>query len=241
MPHTGHPRDISDARLAAELLKAEHPELLYELVELARETFGFFSQFTSHHLTNPWFADALTELAPGDHLLDMGSGLGPVPVWAARRGVNVTCVDSHPVVRAYPIQDDWTEWGYFDYATISNQMRSFNVSVDKYKSKLTYSAISSVCVFSHIARSQRDHIIHQYAHRLRAGGIFCIAVDLLAGTNFIWNRADKKVVAPPEEHGSITDLLSPMMGAGLVIERLEVFRNIKDRPDLFMVAGRKPQ
>jgi SAM-dependent methyltransferase len=239
--HTGHPRDISDARLAEELARARHPELLADLVALARRHFRFFSRFTSHYLTNPWFAAELAGVPAGARALDIGSGLGPVPIWLAGRGVHVDCVDNHPEVRRPPVADDWTEWGFFDYAAIGPNLRSHHVGVESFRPDAPYDAISSVCVFAHIPRATREQVMAACAGWLAPGGRFAIAVDLLAGTNYLWNRANKQEVAPREEHGSLIDLMASLHALGLRIENPTLHRGLpENRPDLFMVSAVKP-
>ncbi len=239
MPYTGHPRDISESRLEHEIAQCSEPVLLRELVELARKHFGFFSRYTSHFLTNPWIASRLSGLAAGTRVLDIGSGLGPLPIWLAMRGIEVDCVDNSPIVRAYPIADDWNEWGFFDFSIINTKMKSFHTGIDNFEPSKPYDAISSIGVFAHIERAERVRVLKKCASWLKREGRIVMTLDVIANTSFLWNRLNKKELASPPEHGSMMDLMQTMDAIGLRIEDPTLIRRIPERPDTFMVMGIK--
>jgi len=62
---------------------------------------GFLpSEHWSRVFEYPWAAERLRRvLGPieGKKILDIGSGISPLPVYLARHGAEVTCIDTHPV------------------------------------------------------------------------------------------------------------------------------------------------
>jgi len=71
------------------------------LVGSQRPPQGFYpSQHWSRVYEYPWAIEHLTEslgAIKGKKILDIGSGISPLPVYLARHGAEVTCIDTHPV------------------------------------------------------------------------------------------------------------------------------------------------
>ena len=233
-----HPRDVPEEDLQRALASSLRPDLLQALVDLSRRHFGFFSRFTSHTLTYPWAVAHLEKLGPGARALDVGSGLSPIPPFLAESGVLVDCVDGHPEVRSPPISADWTEWGFFDYSAVHPALRSHHCMIEEFRPPEKFDAIYSVCVLTHMPRSNREVALRLIQSWLKDNGVVVLAFDLLPNTNYLWNRQKKTVFAPPAEHGTIADILTSMAVLNLRIDDLTIIRNVPNgRPDLFMVKA----
>ena len=86
------------------------------LVGSQRPPQGFYpSQHWSRVFEYPWAIERLTESLgsiEGKKILDIGSGISPLPVYLARHGAEVTCIDTHPVglPGVKSIEMDAREW-----------------------------------------------------------------------------------------------------------------------------------
>ena len=65
-------------------------------------------------------------------VLDIGAGMSPLPLFLAKRGMFVECVDKHPAVRVFPPQPDWTEWGFIDYGPLHPNLSSFHCDISEF-------------------------------------------------------------------------------------------------------------
>jgi SAM-dependent methyltransferase len=236
MSETGHPRDIAEEDLAAAVIAADRPELLRELVGLGRATFGFFPRYATATIYYPWVAARLECLQAGSRVLEVGPGLSPLPLFVARRGCFVDCVDSHPKTCTLPPQPDWTEWGYFDYATIDSRLRSHHCSILQFRPSGEYDAILAVGVLPHMPRADREETLRRCRSWLRPGGVLLLMLGLLPSTEFLWNRLAKKAIAPPEEHGTSRDVLDQLSDLGFRILDAPVRRGFSGHAvDLFLI------
>ena len=100
------------------------------------------------------------ELLPlGACVLDVGAGISPVPVVLAQRGLRVDCVDNSEIVRHMPVEADWNEWGFLDYAVVDVRIRSYHCDVREHVPAQPYDRIYSVCVLAHMTRTEREETV----------------------------------------------------------------------------------
>jgi SAM-dependent methyltransferase len=232
-----HPRDISADDLDAALAASDQPELLRELVELSRQVFGFYVGQFSYTINYPWVAARLAGLAPGSRVLDIGSGVSPLPLWLAKRGVLVDCVDSHPIVRTPPAADDWNEWGFFDYGPLDPKLSSHHRTIAEFTPIAGFDAIYAVCVLAHMPREAREAALCSCRGWLQPGGILLLAIDLIPSSDFLWNRYEGREVEPPIQHGTINDVLRQMEELGFQLNEAKILRTVpKSRTDLLFVS-----
>ena len=236
VPATVHPRDIAAADLGAALAASDRPELLRELVDISRRAFGFYVGQFSYTINYPWAAARLEGVKPGSRVLDVGSGLSPLPLWLAKRAVLVDCVDSHPIVRIPPISDDWNEWGFFDYGQLHPGLTSHHCTIAEFTPMASFDAIYSVCVLAHMPRAVREDTLRRCREWLSSGGILLLALDLISATDFLWNRSGGREVESPVKHGTHYDVLCQLANLGFQLKEVEVIRTIyRWRTDLLLI------
>ena len=196
-------------------LLTDRPDLLRHLADLSRATFGFYTRHFTRTLEYPWVAAKLETLAPGRRVLDIGSGLNPVPLFLARRGAMVDCVDPHPLRRVPPHQPDWNEWGYHDYAHAHPHLRSHNLDALSFEPKEPLDVVYSVSVIEHLPRTAREAMLARCRQWLGPGGRLLLTIDLIPGTQNLWNFSEGREVEPPSVHGNVTDFVksSPARGS----------------------------
>jgi cyclopropane fatty-acyl-phospholipid synthase-like methyltransferase len=236
-----HPHDIPADELQRALAEATRPELLRELASTARAVFGFFPNHYPHTLKYPWMLERLEPLEPGARVLDVGAGVSPMPVVLAQRGLRVECVDNSDIVRRMPVEADWNEWGFFDYAVVDVRIQSYHRDVREHVPAQSYDCIYSVCALAHMTRTEREETVDLIPQWLKPGGRVLLAVDLVPQTDFVWNISDGMEVAPGHEHGTTTDLFNWICQAGLTITEWTVRRAVHaSRTDLLFVDSLNP-
>jgi 2-polyprenyl-3-methyl-5-hydroxy-6-metoxy-1,4-benzoquinol methylase len=237
----GHPYDMSDANLARARSEAARPDLLDELVDVGRALFGFFPDHYAYTFNYPWVLERLEPLPPGARVLDVGSGVSPVPIVLARRGIRVDCIDRSSTRRAMPVTAEWNEWGFFDYSVVDVRIRSYHRDVREHVPDQPYDRIYSVSVLAHMTRTEREETVERVSQWLKPGGRVLLAIDLLHKSDFLWNRAAGVEVEPPTEHGTLDDLLRSIEGTGLRVTERKIRRNVHDsRTDLLFVEAVRP-
>lgn len=231
-----HPRDISEADLARALDAAPRPDLLRQLVDISREVFEFYVAQYSYTLTYPWAAAHLEQLPPCSRVLDIGAGVSPIPIFLARRGQVVDCIDDNPHTRTLPATDDWNEWGFFDYSILHKDLRSHHTNVIAFVPQAEFDMIYSLCALAHMKRAIREKTLQLCGKWLRPGGRLLLALDVIPSSDFLWNRSDGLEVEPPIEHGTIDQLSSELAKSGFRVNELKLERTIyKSRTDLLLI------
>jgi SAM-dependent methyltransferase len=231
-----HPQDIPAANLKRALTQAHRPDLLNEIVETSRRTFGFFTRHYPHTINYTWVLERLEFLKPSSNILDMGAGVSPLPVMLAGRGHKVDCVDGSRYVRKFPVDASWNEWGFFDYAAIHPNLVAWNLPCNAFAPSQLYDRIYSVSVLAHMRSSERDEALSLMSSWLKPGGRMLFAVDLLPASDFLWNRSDGVEIDPPERHGTIDDLGATLASLGLrITERRTIRTPYQSRTDLLFL------
>jgi len=231
-----HPHDLSaeDFNEASRLTK--RPDLLRYLVDLSRETFGFYTSHFPRTIEYPWVAEKLETVRPGQRVLDIGAGLNPLPLFLARRGVKVDTVDSHPLARVPPTDATWNEWGFYDYARIHPNLRSHQMNAFEFEPEFPLDVIYSVSVLEHMPRVTWEAILARCRQWLAKNGRLVLTIDLIPGTDSLWNYCEGKVVEPVEVHGNIRDLIGCLDRLGFAPSESFVLEEVpKSKTDLFFI------
>jgi hypothetical protein len=219
--------DISRADLDWALDRSPDADTLRDLVAVSRERFGWFSRQVSRAFEYPWVAAALEETSPLP-VLDIGTGVSPLPVYLARRGRPVVTVDNSPVIRRPNMGPrDWDGWGFLDYTALHPGIRSLNVdAVAADIAPGSLAAAYSVSVLEHIPARARRALWPQVARWLAPGGRLLLTLDLEPGSDLLWNRVQGRQVEDPAEHGSIDSIVAELVGLGFTPVRRETLRDL---------------
>lgn len=225
---TGHPRDIADDDIERLSARIANPQVLRAIVQKSRERLGFFPAHNPRVLEYPWIVANLPQSLKGVRILDVGAGVNALPFMLADRGASVTTVDNHPLIRSDATHDEWNEWGFLDYGRIDQRIVSLHVAYEDCDIEHAQDAIFSVSVIEHLPRVVREKWLLKFASQIKARGTLLLTVDLVPGTEQLWNRSEGKVVEEPEVHGDLTSLLKDIAQAGFEIVAARTERAIPD-------------
>jgi SAM-dependent methyltransferase len=216
--------DIGKANLRWALQRSEDPDTLRALVALGREQFSWFSKQVSRAFEYPWVAKALSP-APARPVLDIGAGISPLPLFLCRRGVKVVTIDNSPAVRRIGEgQHEWNGWGFLDYSTLHPDLRSIHGdALETDFSDGEFSAVYSVSVLEHLPSHERRKLWDRIRRWLEPGARLLVSVDLVPGTDQLWNRNLGQEVERPEDHGDLAAMVGELEGTGFqATDRVEL-------------------
>ncbi|MDE2258073.1 MAG: methyltransferase domain-containing protein [Xanthomonadaceae bacterium] len=238
---TSHPRDILPHDLEAMASLTPYPQLLREIADKARRTIGFFPAHNPRALEYPWVLARLSGDLRGRWILDVGAGVNPLPFVLADRGARITTIDNHPVTRDPGAREQWNEWGFLDYGKFDPRIASLWAAYEDYDPAEGFDVIYSISVIEHLPAGVRRSWIGNFARQLTSGGMLLLTVDLVPGTNALWNRSEGQEVEPQQMHGEFATLLGELRKAGFEIGFTDIRRAIPDsRVDVGFVMGWKP-
>jgi len=230
------PQDMSAADLNNASRFNKRPDILRHLVDLSRETFGFYTCHYPRTIEYPWVAEKLEGLRPGQRVLDVGAGLNPVPLFLARRGVKVDTVDSHPEVRTPPTTSHWNEWGFYDYARAHPNLRSHHLSALDFEPESPLDVVYSVSVIEHMPRAIWEALLARCRRWLARDSRLVLTIDLIPGTESLWNYSEGVVVEPVEVHGNVSDFVGCLRKHGFTPREISIQRHVpKSKTDLLFV------
>ena len=216
--------DIGEAHLQWAIDRSPTPETLRRLVGLSRNHFGWFSKQVSRAFEYPWVATALQRLGRKP-VLDIGAGISPLPLLLAETGTNVVTMDNSPLTRD-PDEGgrQWNGWGFLDYSALHPGIRSIHAdAATTSQPPGMFPAIYSVSVLEHLPATARRAVWGRIAHWLEPGGSLFITVDLVPGTNRLWNRNGGQIVEPDAEHGDVDGVIEELRQLGFALtERVEL-------------------
>ncbi|SFA50009.1 Methyltransferase domain-containing protein [Paracoccus halophilus] len=233
-----NPHDIRAAELAGALATSPHPQLLVDIVAMGRRHLGFFPKTIIRCIEYPWIAARMPR-PEGLRVLDMGAGVAPLPLWLAQQGARVTTVDGHSLIRTPPAPANWNEWGYLDYGLIDDRIRSHNCLMQDLPDAGPFDLIYSVSVIEHIPAEARRAALAAMRDRLVPGGRLLLTLDLIPGTDRLWDLSEGKRVDEDRPHGTIAEFRAELEALGLTVTEQVLFRAIAgSRTDLLMVDAR---
>ncbi len=218
---------------------SEDPPLLRSLYELSFRVFGKVSAHPHYAYYYPWIAAALAEVEPGARLLDIGAGVSPLPCHFAERGALVDCVDNSPIHRVPPFGDDWNDWGYFDYATLHQNVTAHRCPIQQYQPLYPYQAIYSNTSLALFSAADRDATLTLCWQWLKHG-LLALTLDLIPGTTCVWTKGGSHGETS-ENHGTLEQVVDKLRELGFEIVRTVVKRGIEgwNRTDLSLIVARK--
>lgn len=126
----------------------------------------------------------------------------------------VECVDPHPLERVPPSDPGWNEWGFFDYARLHPGIRSHHIDALTFQPATSLDAIYSVSVIEHMPRAHWEALLARCRDWLVRDGHLVLTLDLIPGTDLLWNYAEGREVEPPGVHGDIPAFLARLDHVG---------------------------
>ncbi|RME59398.1 class I SAM-dependent methyltransferase [Candidatus Parcubacteria bacterium] len=194
---------------------SERPGLLKELIAYSRSKLGFFPATVIRSHEYPWFVEQMSNCS-GKKILDVGAGVSLMPLYLADHGALVTTVDNHPIIRNEQPMESWNEWGFLDYSELDARIRSFHVDMCEFEPGERFDMIYSVSVIEHMPAVVRRLVIERMAGLLQPGGLLLLSLDLIPGSNLLWNL-NAGVVVDESDHGSLDDVKAELQSAGFEI------------------------
>lgn len=214
----GDRRSPHDIGLHERVVGSRHtgdPDLLGALVTFSRERLGFFPYTISRTHEYPWFADQMRDVE-GRAILDIGAGACCLPLLLAERGARVTTVDRHDRILTGQPRNHWNEWGYLDYASLDDRIRSFNMDARDFNAGERYDVIYSVSVIEHMPCLSRRAVMAQAARLLKPQGTILLSLDLIPGTDDLWNLNEGRIV-DEIGHGDVEAFKRELTALGLAV------------------------
>ncbi len=210
-----------------------------ELFQTVRATmfrgFGYFDDYPPYRIVYPWMLRRLRGLSSGARLLDLGAGINPLPLVLAEAGFVVDCVDSSNIVRTLPATADWNGWGFFNYVSLHPNLRSFQSSAEDFRVG-HYDGIYCAGMLAHLKAAARTAVIANCASMLDVGAPLLLYLDLIPGTDFIWNRCADKEVEDRAIHGTQGMVLEEFAAEGFELLAADVVRGVEGtRTDILMI------
>jgi SAM-dependent methyltransferase len=241
------PADIKElpGRLPASVLEYEqlsgHRSLLAEAIFVSLQAFGFYTRHAPRYLEYPWIIERILHASAPGAVLDLGAGVSPVPLILAARDWAVTTVDYSQTIRSVTQPGKLNEWGFLDYKEVDGRIRSVNEDFSKTDfAPDSFDVIYSVSVIEHMPADIRRDVVATASKCLKPGGGLILTLDLEPKTLRLWNRDRGKKVEPTKTHGTLDDFLAEMSSVDLIVEYLEVRRDLpRSRTDIAFLVARK--
>jgi hypothetical protein len=242
-PSERHPRDYLPATLDPLVHRHPDPMSLLAIRVHAWDTLHFYPDHAPRLWEYPVVASLISDhLPPGSRLVDVGAGVTPLAPFLTRQGFQIDTVDPSDIRRTWPPQPDWNEWDYLDYGRAGLAHRSWNCTLDKTPRRPLFDGAYSVSVIEHIPAQDRRRLLAEIAARVRAGGLVVLTIDLVRGSDILWNRNRGIEVEDPRAHGAFDDIVAESAAVGLELFRRETVRHWGDVDvDIGLMAMRRTE
>ena len=231
--------DISNDTLNVLRSQSINSSILDQLVKISRDNFGFFAKHTARAYEYVWLANQLNNVK-GKNILDIGTGLNPLPIYFAKLGANVYTIDNSKMLRNWQQQNnDWNEWGYIDYGEKYPNIRSFNIDVSNvYFKNDFFDYIYSISVIEHFSAKYRKGIWERFRKWLKREGTLFLTIDLYKDSNDLWNYCYGELVEERDKHGNLYGMIKEA-SPDLDFYKVEVEKNIYqlDKLDIATLVG----
>jgi hypothetical protein len=228
-PDGAHPRDFTSSTLDG--LADRHPDLLgLAILRLhARGSTTFYPDHAPRLWEYPVVGRLIADhLPPGSHLVDVGAGVTPLAPFLTDLGYSVDTVDPAATKREWPPQPDWNEWDYLDYGRAGLARQSWNRTLDRLPRRLRFDGAYSISVIEHVTADDRRRLLREMAGRVASGGLVVLTIDLVRGTDELWNKNLGVDVEDPSVHGNFDDVINEATVVGLHLIRRETVREWGD-------------
>ncbi|MGI0011582.1 MAG: DUF4214 domain-containing protein [Nitrosopumilaceae archaeon] len=204
----------------------DNSDILLQLINTSRRYFGWFTKHYPRLCEYPWIAKKMPQVR-NKMILDIGTGISPMPLYLAENGAKVITVDNNKTVKKLNNNASWNEWGFLDYSELNQNITSINYDIERTDFPNNYfDYIYSVSVIEHIKASIRRIIWKKIGNWTKSEGILLLSLDLIRGTNNILNWGDHNVdIEEVDLHGSLRDIEKEIIGEGFELIDREIFRD----------------
>ncbi|MEM8571947.1 MAG: class I SAM-dependent methyltransferase [Pseudomonadota bacterium] len=202
------------------------PGTLQEIVALSRAHFGWYTKHALRCIEYPWIIERCRAL--GQNVLDVGAGVSPIPIFLAERcGKEVVTVDYSTAKVKLDRIGVRNEWGFLDYAQISDKIRSYNCDIAEFDAPARFDVVYSVSVIEHMPAEIRRKMIEVFGTVCAPNADILFTVDLYGASTDLWNHDRGKPVESREAHGKLQDLIGELENQGFKLEYLETLRRAR--------------
>ncbi|MDR8017915.1 hypothetical protein [Ectopseudomonas guguanensis] len=238
------PNDISNQEIEEYLAKYSISlDQLLSAVVASREAFGWFTKHRPRMIEYPWLLGKFSYDMSGLNVVDFGAGITPLPIMLAQRNAHVFTIDNNQSIRQKQDLLKANEWGFFDYAVLSDGITSINKTFDENSFEpASLDVFYSISVIEHMPAIHRRAVLANAAKSIKAGGKVFLTIDLCKASENLWNMAAGQIVESTEEHGTLESLLLELKTVGLTVEETQVIRLPDvERVDLALISAVKEQ
>jgi hypothetical protein len=223
--------DIGNDRLARALARSAVPETLRDIVTLSRALFGWFNHRATRADEYVWITQKI-DGKPGLTIVDIGTGVSPLPVFLAGRGHKLITIDNSTETRV-PSRggNGWNGWGFLNYAYFNSNILSLNC--DAQSVNLAGESVDvcyAVSVVEHLRAVDRRCFWRSCWSWLKYGAQLLLTVDLSPGSCDLWNMNQGQIVEEMAEHGDMAGLAAELENTGFTIVEHSVSRDYPDAP-----------
>ena len=182
-----------------------------ELKQLSDKHFGWHSTHFSRKWEYPWVCSRLAELdISGKAILDAGTGMSPVVLWAANQGARAITVDSGG--------QGGKGAGFVDYSRCISTITSYRNDFAKmdFLAGNSLDALISISVIEHVSADKRLQAFAEWYRVLRPGGYLILTVDLIGPSDRLLNKRDGKRIESNKSHGDLSVLRHNLFYVGFL-------------------------
>lgn len=210
---------LSKARQARSMLRS--PGLIAEAMRLSRVSKTYFNGWSTPHATRWWeYAWAMQQVDVSGPLakraLEVGAGTSPTPIALRQRGFEVVVID--PDAETLLGRKVGNEWDYTDYGAWG--ITTVRAGMEEYESANPFGVIMSISVIEHVPAAARREGFRRFGQMLTEGGLCVLTIDLIPGTNRLWNRVEDEI-EPTAKHGDLDEVIEELAAVGLNLITLE--------------------
>jgi SAM-dependent methyltransferase len=198
--------------------RTRDPDLVkraWDIRSLSLSKLGWATSHRTRYWEYAWVAEQVAanigELTP--RAVDVGAGRSPMPFVLSGLGLSTLAAD--PALAS----SDSGAWGMPDYDKFGIDILEAGMS-DLRQPPQSCGVVICVSVIEHVPAVERRAGLAEMARVLAPGGICVLTVDVVPGTDDLWNRSMGSAVEADDLHGTVPDLIGEAGDHGLRLESL---------------------